>query len=416
MPGLSNAHGLVVGIARYQRIRPLDAAVLDDARNVYDLLVDPAHAGYPPDNVKFLGDGQATREAICRALANLADRADADSTVFIYVSSHGGRVKAGPAAGEYLLPVDANWSSNRALAETAISGDQFSDALRRIQARKVVVVFDCCHAAGLGQPKDAAAPVMKAGLSASYFDRLAAGHGRVILASSDADELSFVIPGAANSLFTQHLLEGLRGGVASDDGMIRIFDLFEYVQPRVALAQPGQHPVFKAQLRDNFPVALYRGGQTGKVAKTDDGYRYDAYLSFVDAGEDAVWAWKRLKPRLEAAGLRIAVSEEIHEPGVEFVVNAERGIEQSRRTVVLLSEAYLKDRMTDFEEGIATAIGIHEGSYRLLPVKVAPINASSMPSHLKALVTVDLTHDDPERVESRIESLVGWLQQPLSRR
>ena len=63
-----------------------------------------------------------------------------------------------------------------------------------IAARKVVVVFDCCHSGGIGQPKDAATHQLKAGLAAGYYETLAAGHGRVILASLRATEYSYVLP------------------------------------------------------------------------------------------------------------------------------------------------------------------------------------------------------------------------------
>ena len=67
------------------------------------------------------------------------------------------------------------------------------------------------------------------------------------------------------SLFTEHLLVACAVGWPANDGLVRIFDLFEYLQPRVtAAARPyEQHPVFKADLEENFPVALYRGGSEG---------------------------------------------------------------------------------------------------------------------------------------------------------
>jgi len=64
---------------------------------------------------------------------------------------------------------------------------------------------------------------------------------------------------------TRHLLAGLKGGISSEDGLIRVFDLFEYVQPRSRMDQPDQHPVFKADLEDNFPVGLYPGGKEGHL-------------------------------------------------------------------------------------------------------------------------------------------------------
>jgi hypothetical protein len=334
--------------------------------------------------------------------------------VFFYISSHGGRIESGPHAGEYLLPVDTVYTSDESLAQTAISGVEFTDALRAIPARKVVVVFDCCHAGGIGQPKDATAPAIKTGFSESYYDALKAGRGRAILASSRSTEYSWVLPGAANSLFTRHLLAGLRGGIASDDGLIRIFDLFEYLQPRVTGAEPNQHPIFKAELEENFPVALYLGGQKGVVPRDEEGFRYDAYVSFVDREPDATWVWETLVPRLEGAKLRVAVSGDVEEPGVARVVNVERGIRQAKRTIIVLSEAYLADNMADFENVLAQTMGIQEGAYRLLPVKIAPIDEGRLPVRLSLLTTLDLVH--PRRAGREFERLVKALQGPLPRR
>lgn len=313
---LENAQAIVVGIANYKKINPLPTTVLKDAQDIYNLLVSPHHCGYLPDNVQLLLDSQATQTNLKQALATVAQRSNAESTVLLYISSHGGQVEFGPHAGEYLLPVDADCTSGASLAQTAIAGADFTDALRAIPARKLVVIFDCCHAGGIGQPKNADAPVLKGGLSDSYYDRLQQGTGRVILASSRSTESSYVIPGADNSLFTQHLLAGLQGGIASDDGLTRVFDLFEYVQPKVTSDQPNQHPVFKAELEENFPISLYLGGQKGVIAKVDAGFRYDAYISYVDVEPDATWVWDTLLPQLEKEGLKIAVSGDVEEPGV----------------------------------------------------------------------------------------------------
>ncbi len=411
MPTLENAHALVVGIANYQHVNKLPPTVLKDAQDIRDLLTNPAYCGYLPDNVQHLADDQATQAAVRQALDGLAGRSNSDSTVFIYISSHGGQVEAGPHAGEYLLPVDTEYASAESMARTAISGAEFTVALQAIPARKVVVAFDCCHAGGIGQPKDAAAPAVKVGLPESYYDALKAGRGRVILAASRSSEYSWVLPDAQNSLFTQHMLAGLRGGIASDDGLIRIFDVFEYVQPRVTGDMAAQHPIFKAEVEENFPVALYLGGQKGVVPRDQAGYRYDAYISYVDREPDATWVWDTLVPRLEAAGLRVAVSGDAEQPGVARVVNVERGIRQAKRTVVVLSDAYLADTMADFQNTLAQTMGIQEGAYRLLPVRIAPVDESRYPTRLSMLTTLDLSH--PRRAEREFERLVQALQGPL---
>ena len=411
---MDNAHALVVGIANYQKINRLPETVLKDAQDIYELLISPQHCGYFSENVRLLLDQKATIAALNQALANLAERSNQDSTVFIYISSHGGQVEFGSYAGQYLLPVDTDYTSGASLAQTAISGTQFTEALRAIPARKIVTVFDCCHSGGIGQPKDLTAPTMKAGLSDSFYNALKQGRGRAILASSRDTELSWVLPGAANSLFTQHLLAGLRGGIPSDDGLIRIFDLFEYLQPKVTADQPNQHPIFKAELEENIPVALYLGGQKGVVPVVEEGFRYDAYISYVDKEPDATWVWDTLVPRLEEAGLRIAVSGDVEEPGVARVVNIERGITQSKRTLVVLSEAYLADNMGEFENVLVQTMSIQEGSYRLLPVKIALIDQNHLPTRLSMLTTLDLVH--PRRAEREFDRLVNALQGPLPRR
>jgi len=413
MPAMDNAHALVIGIANYQHINKLPSIVLKDAQDIHDLLVDPNRCGYPPDpdNVQLLLDGQATQAAIRQALTDLTARSDQDATVFLYLSSHGGRVESGPYAGEYLLPVDV--VPNR-VNTTAISGAEFTGALRAIPARKVVVVFDCCHSGGIGQPKDATAPVIKAGFSDGYYDALKEGRGRAILASSRSTESSWVLPDAENSLFTQHLLAGLQGGISSEDGLIRIFDLFEYLQPRVTGDQSNQHPIFKAELEENFPVALYLGGQKGVVHRDEEGFRYDAYVSYVDQEPDATWVWDRLVPRLEEAGLRIAVSGDVEEPGVARVVNIERGIRQAKRTVVVLSETYLADYVADFENVLAQTMDVQEGTYRLLPVKIASIDKGRLPTRLSMLTTLNLTQ--PRRAEREFARLIRALQGPLPHR
>lgn len=409
MPVLDNAHALVIGIANYRHINTLPPTVLKDAQDIHDLLIDPQHCGYPPGNVRLLLDDQATQAAVRQALADLAARSDPDSTVFFYLSSHGGRIESGPYTGEYLLPVDTVYTAGESIAQTAISGNEFTAALRAIPARKVVVIFDCCHAGGIGQPKDAAAPVLKA-LPESYYDALKEGRGRVILASSRSTEFSYVMPGDENSLFTKHLLAGLRGGIPGNDGLIRIFDLFEYVQPRVTGSQSRQHPLFKAEVEENFPVALYLGGQKVAVPTDDTGFHYDAYISYVDRPPDSIWVWEVLLPRLEAAGLRVAVSGDVEQPGVARVVGMERGIRQAKRTVVVLSAAYLTDHVAGFENVLAQTMDLQEGTYRLLPVKFEAFDESRLPLRLSQLTTLDLAH--PRRAEREFDRLVQALKGP----
>jgi hypothetical protein len=211
--------------------------------------------------------------------------------------------------------------------------------------------------------------------------------------------------GSRLGLFTTHLLDGLRGSAAGDDGFVRIFDLFEYVQPRVTTARRDQHPVFKAEVEDNFAVAMRPATAAPAASTTDEEFRYDAYVSYAEPDTD--WVWRTLVPDLERAGLRIAVSDDVAEPGVARVVNAERGIRQSRRTIVVLTASYLADRMAEFENVLAQTMGVEEGHHRLVPVRAAPFDRGRLPLRLSMLTAVDLTH--PDRKARELDRLVRTL-------
>lgn len=423
MSAMTNAHALVVGIANYRHVRSLPATVLTDAHDVAGLLARPDVCGYPADNVRLLLDADATLADIRQALATLAERTDAESTVFIYFTGHGGRIENGPNAGEYLLPVDTgiNWSVDppQIDAATAISGAEFTRALQVIPAHKVVVMFDCCHSGGIGHVKTGVEPAFKSGFPESYYDRLAAGRGRVILASSRDSEYSWILPDDDNSLFTKHLRAGLEGSAPSRDGFIRIFDLFEYVYPRVTGEKAIQHPVFQAKLEENFPVALYLGGQkTPESAAAAEDFRYDAYISWVRAPADTAWMKDQLLPRLKQAGLRCAMAGRVEEPGVPAVIGIQRAVELARRTIVVLSRDYLRSAWAEMENLAAQHLSIEERQARLLPVVIDESLldwerhlSRDVPLGLRQLSTLDMT--DEFFGEENLARLSEILQQPI---
>jgi uncharacterized caspase-like protein len=128
--------------------------------------------------------------------------------------------------------------------------------LRDFKAGRLLVLFDSCHSGGAGDPKGALSQ-SKRGLSENYYEALAQGKGRVVIASSRPDELSWVLRGYNNSLFTHYLLEALRGKAKTlGDGYVRVFDIFRHVADHVP-NKAMQHPIFKAAaMEEDFPIAL----------------------------------------------------------------------------------------------------------------------------------------------------------------
>ena len=260
--GVATGHAVVIGVANYRNVcPPLPEAVLNDARDVAAVLTSSAYCGYEPHNVHLLLDGDATLARIRTALASVAETSGPDDTVFIFFSGHGARLGDPADPESALLPVECD---GRTTETTSLSETEFSSALRRISAQRLLVLIDACHSGGAGSFKsrgEEASPAF--GYSEKSLGRLAQGTGRVLIASSRASEDSIVFSNARNSVFTTHLLDALRGRArTSGDGVIRVFEIFNHVAEMVKREVQGcQHPIFKASdLEDNFPVALDRGG------------------------------------------------------------------------------------------------------------------------------------------------------------
>jgi hypothetical protein len=245
-------HALIVGVGA-----DLPDTVTD-AQGLRDVLIDPARCAYPPAQVRLLTGEQAVRAKVLAALDTLAATTTADSTVVIYFSGHGCRV-AGPAGiGYYLIPFGYDLAR---LGETAIADDELSARLRSIAARKLLLLLDCCHAGGFDPAKAPGVTLKQAPLPPGVAEALAGGRGRVGIASSRADEVSFA--GAPYSAFTLALLEGLSGcDVAVQDGFVRAADLALYAAKTVASrTHDRQHPVLTLDGADNFAVAWYAAGE-----------------------------------------------------------------------------------------------------------------------------------------------------------
>ncbi len=402
---------MLIQIARYPDA-PLPE--VHDAADVAAVLTDPALCGYPPAQVRILQDGAATREALVAALRALVAAADAESMVLLYFSGHGYQVEE----ESYLVPIDVDAG---ALAASCLSARELAQILAPLAARKVLLIFDCCHAGGM-RAKDVEKQRHRPGLSAAAQDALVQGRGWALLAAADADEASWVGDGARNGLFTKHLVEGLRGARASDDGYVRVFHLFEYVQPRVTAEESRQHPIFKCQLDENFAIARHRGGAVERIERTEDGFLYHALLSYARA--DGVFVRTVLLPRLRAAGLRVATSNSVGELGLERVLGLERGMKQARRTLAIVTPAYLRrettdDRFADFLVLQQKHTDIVSGRYSLIPIYLDdPELLPGPPVWLTSLGGVQLAapSSGPMDFEEEMDRLLRALARPVPQR
>jgi hypothetical protein len=232
---------------------------IQDAEGLAGVLRDSQRCAYPPDQVVLLTGERATRQHILDSMDTLAQVAQPDSTAVVYFSGHGYRV--GSPTGEFYYLMPYGYSVN-ALYRTAVSGAEFAAKLQAIRARRMLVLLDCCHAGGVGDAKAPGLDMAKSSLPPEAQALFAEGSGRVLIASSREDELSFA--GKPYSAFTQALIGALCGeGVSKKDGYVRVADLAMYAREVVpGMTNSRQHPVLNFEQADNFALAYYAAGQT----------------------------------------------------------------------------------------------------------------------------------------------------------
>jgi hypothetical protein len=245
-------HALIIGVGADL------PDTIKDAQGLADLLMDTERCAYLPKQVHCLTGPEATRDAILDTLDDLAEHTNETSTVVVYFSGHGYQISTSMDDVYFLMP--HGYDVNQ-LKATAIKSTEFAAKLHAIPAQKLLVLLDCCHAGGVGEAK---APYIKrmtkAPLPPEAVNLLAKGSGRVLIASSQENELSFA--GKPYSAFTLALIEALAGeGVAKKDGYVLVADVALHAREVVpGRTKNRQHPILHFEHADNFVLAYYAGG------------------------------------------------------------------------------------------------------------------------------------------------------------
>ncbi|MEM9807642.1 MAG: caspase family protein, partial [Cyanobacteria bacterium P01_D01_bin.56] len=156
--------------------------------------------------------------------------------------------------------------------DTALSADAFNEALRQISAKRLLVILDCCHAAGIASAKgEIVEPRRPKGVIPTsdpkgLIDALSQGVGRVVFTSCRGKQSSWVRDDKTLSIYTHHLIEALQG-VASQSGAteVTVFDLANHLGKAVpeSAATMGheQNPRFEMADTERFAIALLQGGK-----------------------------------------------------------------------------------------------------------------------------------------------------------
>lgn len=129
---------------------------------------------------------------------------------------------------------------------------------------------------------------------------------------------------------------------------------------------------------------------------------YDLFISYAKA--DRAWVEGYLLDSLIQANVRY-LSEETFALGAPRLQEFERAIQQSQRTLLVLSPAYVADSFSQFVDLLAQCFGLNTSTWPIIPLLLESVR---LPPRLAALVNLDATN--PERWELAIARLCKELE------
>ncbi|WP_020392312.1 caspase, EACC1-associated type [Kribbella catacumbae] len=202
-----------------------------DAEALATVLEDPEIAGF---EVRTLVN--APTHEVGEAIAEFYGESRRDDLTLLYFTGHGLKDDNGR-----LHLAMSNTKRDR-LRFTALSAQLVDEAMADSLSRQKILILDCCYSGSYETQQFA-----KSDSAVHTLEKLG-GRGRTVLTASDSTQYAFegsTIHGeAAQSVFTRHLVDGLRDGTADldGDGDITVDELYNFVYDRVTAEQPNQRP------------------------------------------------------------------------------------------------------------------------------------------------------------------------------
>jgi hypothetical protein len=177
-----------------------------------------------------------------KAIADFFAAGERDDLMLLYFSGHGLKDDNGRL---YLAMRNTVRGS---LRFTALSAQSVQETVSESRPRQTILVLDCCYSGAY------AAEQFTKSDSAVHTKEAFGGRGRIVLTASDSTQYAFE---GTESVFTHHLVEGLRTGAADvdADGGITTDELYDYTYKAVTAERPNQRPRQFAEIEGRTVVA-----------------------------------------------------------------------------------------------------------------------------------------------------------------
>jgi hypothetical protein len=219
----TKSRALVIGINAYKNAGPLSYAV-NDAVEFKQTLIETLD--FDAEDVICLLDEAATKSAILHSYMRLAnDDVEVDERIIVFFAGHGDTRRGNRGEVGYLVPHDAVLND----LSTFIRWDELTRGAEVIRAKHMLFIMDACYG-GLALNRN-----LHAG-SARFLKDMLLRFSRQVLTAGKADEVVADAGGPLpeHSIFTGHLLEGIRGKAVNEGGVLTASALMAYVYSKVA--------------------------------------------------------------------------------------------------------------------------------------------------------------------------------------
>ncbi len=235
-------HALLIASTTFDdsRLNKLSSPSRDVAQ-LAEVLADPALGDYAVETCENKG----SRE-VRHALELFFRARHAEDLVLLYVSTHGVKDESGNL---FFAAVD---TSLDAINSTTIESSFIHRLSGQCRARRQVFILDSCFSGAFGRVWERKSPPVlhREDVIGEVDPALAESHvrGLVVFSASTSYQYAFEggdpVGSAEPSVFTKHLIHGMRSGEADLDGDGRITDdeLYRYVADATRDEQPAQTP------------------------------------------------------------------------------------------------------------------------------------------------------------------------------
>nr|WP_172838124.1 caspase family protein [Terriglobus roseus] len=208
----------------------------------------------------LLVNSEATRSGILTAIKSVGKVASNNDLVYIFFAGHGAVDDSGQA---YFMPYDADSKFPEGLG---IRMDELLGDVAKNISSNVVFFIDACHAGAALQPGARGDENVVPKLTEEWT-RAFKFKGDNLLSmgffAASSNEVSWEDSVAEHGLFSEYLLEGIKGAADTNpmDGRITAQELFRYIELHVQAESKrrfkSQNPLRSPIWVGDFPLALY---------------------------------------------------------------------------------------------------------------------------------------------------------------